>query len=197
VKTVLLATRNRGKLRELVALLAAAGIPCESLAEHPEVGAVEETGATFDENARLKAAAAARASGLFALGEDSGLEVDALEGAPGVRSARYAGAHGDDAANNAALMAALAGRSDRRARYRCALALARPDGAIVATTNGSCEGFITDIPRGSGGFGYDPYFIPEGRHLTMAELTPAEKAELSHRGRAAHAMRPLLALHLG
>jgi XTP/dITP diphosphohydrolase len=196
VKPLLLATRNRGKLRELVALFAPAGVTCDSLADHPEVGDVEETGRSFEENARLKASAVARACGLWALGEDSGLEVDALGGAPGVFSARYAGAHGDDAANNAKLLAELADRASRAARYRCAMALARPDGAIVATTSGSCEGDISDAPRGGGGFGYDPCFVPRGRSLTMAELSPAEKDELSHRGRAARAMRPLLALHL-
>ncbi len=198
MKTVLLATRNRGKLRELFGLFRAGGVPCDTLAEHPEVGDVDETGESFDENARLKASAAARASGLWALGEDSGLEVDALGGAPGVRSARYAGKHGDDVANNAKLLAELADLPDRSARYRCVLALARPDGAIVATTSGSCEGrIVADGPRGAGGFGYDPCFIPAGRDVTMAELAPTEKDDLSHRGRAAHAMRPLLALHLG
>jgi XTP/dITP diphosphohydrolase len=196
VKPLLLATRNRGKLRELVALFVPAGVTCDSLADHPEVGDVEETGRSFDENARLKASAAARACGHWALGEDSGLEVDALGGAPGVFSARYSGAHGNDAANNAKLLAELAGRPDRAARYRCAMALARPDGAIVATTGGTCEGRIAEAPRGGGGFGYDPLFVPDGRNLTMAELSPVEKDALSHRGRAARAMRPLLALHL-
>jgi XTP/dITP diphosphohydrolase len=197
VKPLLVATRNRGKLRELVALFGPAGVTCDSLADHPEVGDVDETGRTFEENARLKASAAARACGHWALGEDSGLEVDALGGAPGVFSARYAGSHGNDAANNSKLLAELAGRADRAARYRCAMALARPDGDIVATTAGTCEGRIAEAPRGGGGFGYDPLFVPDGRNLTMAELSPAEKDALSHRGRAARAMRPLLALHLG
>ncbi len=197
MKSLLVATRNRGKLREIVELLEAAGVECDSLAGHPEVGDVEESGASFEENARLKASAAARASGLWALGEDSGLEVDALGGAPGVRSARYAGKHGDDAANNGKLLAELGSRLDRAARYRCAMALARPDGEIVAATSGTCEGEIATAPRGGGGFGYDPCFVPSGRSLTMAELSPAEKHDLSHRGRAARAMRPLLALHLG
>jgi XTP/dITP diphosphohydrolase len=112
-----------------------------------------------------------------------------------VRSARYAGAHGDDDANNALLVRELAGRADRRARYVCALALASPDGAIVETLRETCEGEITLEPRGSGGFGYDPYFRPLGHARTMAELAPAEKDALSHRGRATRALLPRLARH--
>jgi XTP/dITP diphosphohydrolase len=197
VKKVLLATRNRGKLRELAGLLAGDGRVFEALDSHPEVGEIEETGETFEENARLKASAAARATGLWAIGEDSGLEVDALGGAPGVRSARYAGAHGDDAANNAKLLQELGSEKLRRARFRCVLALARPDGEVVALGAGTCEGRIAEAPRGESGFGYDPCFLPEGRAATLAELSTEDKNEVSHRGRAARSLLPLLALHLG
>lgn len=196
MKTLLLATRNDGKVRELRALLQNEPLRTETLATHPEAGEVEERGKTFDENARVKAAHAARGTGLWALGEDSGLEVDALDGAPGVRSARYAGIHGDDEANNARLMRELAGSRDRTARYVCVLALARPDGEVVATTRGTCEGSLTAEPRGSGGFGYDPYFVHERMDRTMAELEPSEKDALSHRGQAVRAFIPLLRRNL-
>ncbi len=196
MKTLLLATRNEGKVRELRALLRNEPIRTETPATHPEAGELEERGKTFDENARVKAAHAARSTGLWAVGEDSGLEVDALNGAPGIRSARYAGIHGDDAANNAKLMRELERAKDRTARYVCVLALARPDGEIVAMARGTCEGWLTEAPRGSGGFGYDPYFVPERADCTMAELEPDEKDAISHRGRALRAFIPLLRLHL-
>lgn len=194
---VLVATRNEGKLRELRTLLSGQPIQLESLAAHVEVGEVEETGETFEENAKLKAGHAARKTGLWTIGEDSGIEVDALGGAPGIRSARYAGVHGDDAANNRKLIEALKGADDRTARYLCALALASPGGEIVSTVRGACEGRIVDEPRGTGGFGYDPYFVPEGETLTNAELTEREKSALSHRGRAVRALIPILRLHVG
>jgi XTP/dITP diphosphohydrolase len=194
---LLLATRNAGKVRELRELLAGSGIELETLAGHPEVGDVAETGRTFEDNAALKAAHAARASGLWAVGEDSGLEVDALGGAPGVRSARYAGVHGDDAANNARLLRELTGAEQRRARYVCALALASPEGEVVVGARGACEGQIATEPRGSGGFGYDPLFVPERLpQQTMAELTPEQKNAISHRAQALHAFLPLLRAHL-
>ncbi len=198
MKTLLLATRNEGKVRELEALLRKEPIRTETLDAHPEVGEIEETGKTFDANARLKATHAARSTGLWAVGEDSGLEVDALNGAPGVHSARYARKHGDDAANNAKLMRELEGVKDRTARYVCVMALAQPDGAIVATTRGTCEGRLIEAPRGDGGFGYDPYFVSERtqRGRTMAELEPAEKDLISHRGQATRAFIPLVRLHL-
>jgi XTP/dITP diphosphohydrolase len=192
---LLLATRNAGKIRELRGMLASAGLELTTLADHPEAPDVEETGESFEANARLKASAAAKATGLWALGEDSGLEVDALGGAPGVRSARYAGQHGDDEANNARLLRELRGRSDRGARYVCALALARPDGEVVAITRGVCEGAITEEPRGSRGFGYDPLFVAQGQRVTNAELMPDEKDALSHRGAAVRSLLPLLAVH--
>jgi XTP/dITP diphosphohydrolase len=193
VRTLLLATRNEGKLREMRHLLRHLDVRLESVASHPEVGDIEETGSTFEENARIKAIGSARASGLWAIAEDSGIGVDALGGAPGVRSARYAGVHGDDDANNRKLLAALAGERDRAARYACCIALANPEGEVLATATGTCEGRIAKEPRGKGGFGYDPLFEPErapGR--TMAELTPVEKSSISHRGQAVRAFVPLL-----
>jgi XTP/dITP diphosphohydrolase len=196
---LLLATRNPGKLRELAPLLREAGLrdlALETLGDHPEVSDVEETGRTFDENACLKARFAARETGLWSLGEDSGLEVSALGGRPGVHSARYAGPERDDEANNARLVRELEGVVDRRARYVCIAALARPDGKVVAKARGTCEGTIAGAPRGGGGFGYDPYFVPEEGQQTMAELTAEEKAAISHRGRAVRALVPALSQHL-
>jgi XTP/dITP diphosphohydrolase len=190
---LLLATRNRGKLQELEYLLHEAGLGdfvLETLADHPEVGEVEETGQTFEENAHLKATVVARATGVWTLAEDSGLEVKALGGAPGIYSARYAGVHGDDVANNARLLQELAGVTDRAARYVCVAALAAPDGEIAASVRGTCSGTIASAPRGRRGFGYDPCFLPEGEQRSMAELEPAEKAAISHRGRALRALIP-------
>lgn len=194
---LLVATRNEGKLVELRALLDDFGLQLETLAGHPEAGDVRESGKTFDENARIKASAAARATGLWAIADDSGLEVAALGGAPGVRSARYAGVHGDDAANNARLLRELDGKTDRHARFVCAMALAQPDGEIEATASGVCEGEITNAPRGTAGFGYDPVFAPTVfPDRTMAELGRAEKNAISHRGAALRAFLPLLRAHL-
>jgi XTP/dITP diphosphohydrolase len=197
VKRLLVATRNAGKLIELRALLgdptAVSGLTIETLDLHPEVGELEESGETFEANARAKAVAAARASAMFALGEDSGLEVDALGGAPGVRSARYAGGHGDDAANLAKLLRELATASDRRARFVCVAALADPAGRVVAQARGTCEGAIALAPRGAHGFGYDPVFVPAARpDRTMAEFSRDEKSALSHRGAALRAILPQL-----
>ena len=193
MKRLLLATRNEGKQRELRALLAIPNLVLETFAQHPLIGELEETGVTFEANARAKAIHAARSSGVLALGEDSGLEVDALGGAPGVWSARYAGAHGDDAANIAKLLHELARAEDRRARFVCTVAVAEPDGEVTATARGTCEGAIALAPRGAGGFGYDPIFVPDGANgRTMAELTPDEKAALSHRGQALRRIAPFL-----
>jgi XTP/dITP diphosphohydrolase len=197
MRRLLLATRNEGKLRELHALLDGLELRLETLAGHPEVTDVEEDGATFEENARKKASHAARRSGLWAVAEDSGLCVDALGGAPGVRSARYSGVHGDDAANNARLLRELGPNPDRGAHYVCALALPRPDGEIVASARGVCEGSIAAAPRGTGGFGYDPLFLSERLPgLTMAEMPSEQKNLISHRGQALHAFLPLLRAHL-
>jgi XTP/dITP diphosphohydrolase len=184
-----LATGNAGKLREFRALLA--GLP---YALQPQsaygVQPVAETGSTFLENALLKARHAAAATGLAALADDSGLEVDALGGAPGVRSARFAGEGADDAANNAQLIAALAGvpPGERRARYRCVLVFVGSADAPALIAEGSWEGLIVDTPRGSGGFGYDPHFLVPALGLTAAELDAAAKNRLSHRGIASAAL---------
>lgn len=195
---LLLATRNEGKARELRELLGSVDIPVETLASHPEAPDVEENAESFEANARLKATQAATATGMWSIAEDSGLVVDKLGGAPGVRSARYAGVHGDDAANIAKLLRELEGETQREARYVCVVALARPDGEIVATGHGTCEGEIGEEPRGSHGFGYDPVFIPErAPQCTMAELERREKGLISHRGQAMRSFIPLLRVHLG
>jgi XTP/dITP diphosphohydrolase len=197
VKRLLLATRNAGKIREMRDLLASLDVQLETLFSHPEAGEIEETGETFEDNARLKAVHAARATGLWAVAEDSGLCVDALGGNPGVRSARYSGVHGDDEANNAKLLREMEGKTERRARYVCVLCLARPDGEVLVTTRGVCEGEIATAARGSGGFGYDPLFLPERiPGPTMAELHPEQKNLISHRGQGLHAFLPLLRAHL-
>jgi XTP/dITP diphosphohydrolase len=192
---LIVATSNPGKLREFRALLAGLPFDLRSLGELG-VASPEETGASFAENAVLKArhaAAAALAAGLggaappgvAAIADDSGLEVDALGGAPGIYSARYAGAGADDAANNAKLLEALAGmcREQRVARYRCALAFVSgaPDEPPLMA-EGVWEGIIVDTPQGSGGFGYDPYFWLPDLGMTAAQLEPAQKNRLSHRG---------------
>ena len=194
--SLLLATRNDAKVREIRQLLADGPLDLETLASHPEVGEVEETGKTFDENARIKAAHAARTTRQWTIGEDSGLEVDALDLAPGVRSARFAGVHGDDEANNAKLLCDLEGQTMRTARYVCVLALADPDGEIVATMRGTCEGHIAESGRGDGGFGYDPLFVPQRMDRTMAQLTSAEKNAISHRGQALRAFLPTVRTHV-
>ncbi len=189
------ATANPHKVEELAALFAGAGV---DLAAKPAgVALPEETGTTFLANARLKARAVAAATGEVALADDSGLEVDALGGEPGVVSARWAGVAGAgaDPANNAKLLAELAGihGPNRRARFRCVLALVAPDGREV-TAEGRLEGFILEAPRGTGGFGYDPLFRPEADAArSLAEYAPAEKNAVSHRGRAAARLREALA----
>jgi XTP/dITP diphosphohydrolase len=183
---VVLATGNQGKLRELQALLAP--LACEVLPQSAFTSAsVEETGLTFVENALLKARHAAQASGLAAIADDSGLEVDALHGEPGIRSARYAGDGASDAQNLQKLLAELRARpgASRAARYRCALVFMRwTEDPAPLICQASWEGRIIDTPRGSGGFGYDPIFELPGRGVTAAELPAGEKNRLSHRGRA-------------
>jgi XTP/dITP diphosphohydrolase len=192
---LVVATRNPGKIRDLRHLF-----PALALVELPAgVPDVDETGATFEDNAILKARAAAAATGLPALGDDSGLEVDALGGAPGVRSARYSGLEGPravvDAANNERLLAALAGVAPpgRGARFRSVLAFV--DGATLLVADGACEGTILETPRGTGGFGYDPLFYAPELGKTFAEADIAEKGRVSHRARAAAALAPRLAAH--
>ena len=192
---LLLASANQGKLRELRTILD--GLPVElvglaeaGLGEPPEV---EETADTFLENALLKGRAYAAWSGLAAVADDSGLEVDALGGAPGVRSARYAGPGAGDQANLDKLLAALEGVPPERrtARFRCAAVLVDPDvGEWHAEA--AWEGRVLDAPRGRGGFGYDPVFLPDGWELTSAEVDQATKDAASHRGKAFRALRPAI-----
>jgi XTP/dITP diphosphohydrolase len=188
---LLLASNNKKKHAELARMLAPLDVEVVLPREVGGIPEVVEDAPTFRDNAAKKAISAARASGLWSLADDSGLEVEHLGGAPGVHSARFAGAHGDDAANNALLLAKLAGVPDERrgARFVCALALARPDGSIALEMQGSASGRILHTPRGDGDFGYDPLFLftepgfaQTGRGF--AELAPDEKAEISHRGRA-------------
>ncbi len=190
---LVLASSNAGKVREFQALLGAEWRvrPQSEFAIQP----VEETGATFLANALLKAHHAARLTKLPALADDSGLEVDALGGAPGIRSARYAGAEADDAANNARLLAALAGVPDRlrTARYRCALVWLRgPGDESPLIAEGVWEGQILAAPRGRGGFGYDPLFLDPATGLAAAELDALAKNACSHRGQALARLKALL-----
>ncbi|HML54989.1 MAG TPA: XTP/dITP diphosphatase [Solidesulfovibrio magneticus] len=182
---VVLATRNAGKIKELNALLAGLGVTVVGLGEFPEIGEIPETGTTFLENARLKAWAVAKATGLVSLADDSGLCVDALSGAPGVYSARYAGENATDAANNDKLLAVMAHvpESDRTCRFVSVVVAADPDGREL-TAEGSWEGRVAFAPAGDGGFGYDPLFFDALAGKTAAELTPAEKNARSHRGKA-------------
>jgi XTP/dITP diphosphohydrolase len=192
---LLLATRNAKKRREIVEILGDLPLELGDLSERPDVPEVEETGTTFEENARLKAVAVATATGAWALGEDSGLVVPALKGRPGVYSARYAGRPDDDAANNAKLLAELGPLPDdrREAYYVCTAALADPSGDVTAVVAGACHGVILREPRGAGGFGYDPLFLIPEFHRTFGELSARVKHALSHRARALERLRPLLA----
>lgn len=198
---LVIASGNAGKLREFTALLAAFPL---SVRPQPEGLEVEETGATFAANARLKAEAVARATGCWALADDSGLAVAALGGAPGVFSARYAPS---DAARIERLLAELAAAdgeravagqpADRRAAFVAALALADPEGVVQLEVEGRCEGLICEAPRGEGGFGYDPVFLVPELGLTFAEMDKASKSRVGHRGRAFAALEPGLRALLG
>lgn len=193
IETIVAATSNPGKLREIRAILEPAGIVIESIERCPGAPAVEETGATFEENARLKAVLPARRIGAIVLGEDSGLEVDALDGAPGVFSARFAGEAKDPAANIALLLERMkdVALADRTARFRAAACLAGPEG-ILAEAQGATEGIIAREPSGAGGFGYDPVFLSADLGRTFADATPEEKHAVSHRGRALASLLSLL-----
>ncbi|HZP41645.1 MAG TPA: non-canonical purine NTP pyrophosphatase [Candidatus Binatia bacterium] len=187
---LVVASWNPGKVAELVALVREwGGVECVPLAAVPGAPRVPEGGGTYGENAIAKARAAARASGLPALADDSGLEVDALGGAPGVRSARWAGDDASDADRNARLLAALADVPDARrtARFRCVVALAWPDGR-VETAEGVCEGRIARAPRGARGFGYDPVFVADDLGVTFAEVPAGEKRRVDFRARAMRAL---------
>jgi XTP/dITP diphosphohydrolase len=193
---LLLATRNAGKLTELQRLLETAvpGIDVVGLGDVPDYPEAPETGATFQENALLKAREAVRYTGLAAVADDSGLTVDALNGMPGVLSARWSGRHGDDDANTALLLGQIADVPDERrgAAFVCAAALVTPDGRERVLER-QWRGSVVREKRGSNGFGYDPVFVPEGLDVTSAELSPDEKDARSHRGQAFAALVPVLA----
>jgi XTP/dITP diphosphohydrolase len=193
-RRLVVATRNRGKLREIVPLLAGLDIELRTIDELAPDAELREDGATFEENALAKARQAAQATGLPAIADDSGLEVDALGGAPGVYSARYAGLPSDDARNNAQLIAALAAlpAGPHAGRFRCVAAFVDPLRGFELVRSGSCEGQILPVPRGEGGFGYDPLFLLPGLGRTMAELSVEEKNRLSHRAAAFAALAAAL-----
>jgi XTP/dITP diphosphohydrolase len=190
---VLVATRNAGKLAELRRMLADGPVEVVGLADVPEFPDAPETGATFAENALAKARDAATATGLPSVADDSGLAVDALNGMPGVLSARWAGRHGDDVANLELLLGQLSDVPDERmgAAFVCAAALVVP-GGLETVVHGEWTGRIVREPRGAGGFGYDPIFVPDGEERTSAELSSQEKDAASHRGRALRALIPHL-----
>ena len=188
-----LATANLHKVREISHMLADLRVQVRSLADFPGVELPPETGETFEANARIKAVSLAEATGDRALADDSGLEVDALDGQPGVLSNRFAGDGASDEAKIAKVLDLLGDTpaEQRTARFRCVMALADAEGRTW-TVEGICPGRIAEFPRGSGGFGYDPIFLPDGRSCTMAELTMDQKNRISHRGRALRAMVQVL-----
>ena len=197
---LILATRNPEKLRELRRILEAGRVPVNvsDTGEFPDLPEVAETGLTFTENALLKARAVAAFTGLAAVAEDSGLCVNALNGMPGVLSARWSGRHGDDHANLQLVLGQLADipAGQRGAHFACAAALVLPSGA-EHVTEGVVDGALTTAPRGTNGFGYDPIFVPAGYEVTTAEMSPADKDRISHRGRALRALAPIIAALLG
>src|SRR6516162_10069785 len=197
---LILGTRNRKKLDELADLLKDLPLEVNDLSMWPDAPEIEETGTTFEENAKLKACGVAKALKQWVLAEDSGLVVPALNGRPGVYSASYAGKQGDDEANNTRLLAELGPLPDdrRAAYYICVAVLANPQGEINAVTEGRCHGVITRHYRGTAGFGYDPLFLIPEYHRTFGELSARVKHALSHRARALAQLRPVLrALLLG
>src|SRR5215213_5745741 len=181
--SLLLGTRNPGKVKEITDILADSGWRLCSLLEFEHVGVAEENADTYADNAIAKARFYAAATDLWALADDSGLEVEALGGAPGVLSARYAGENASDAGRRELLLSELAktGETNRRARFVSVVAIAAPDGSILNISEGTCDGTITLAPRGDGGFGYDPLFIPAGYNQTFAELPEDIKNTISHR----------------
>ena len=191
---LVLASRNAKKIGELQDLLTPHGIVVEGIDTVPGVGEIVEDGDSFAANAAIKAVTVATTGTCWALGEDSGLCVDALSGEPGIYSARYAGTHGDDAANNRKLIESLEGVADDRrgAGYKCAIAVADPTGEVVLTSEGECRGRIVPDPRGTGGFGYDPHFLVREYHRTFGELPPVVKRAISHRARAMRQLLPSL-----
>ncbi|NLW45439.1 MAG: XTP/dITP diphosphatase [Syntrophomonadaceae bacterium] len=196
---LVIASNNEKKKRELLQIIGDLDLEIATLKEFPQAPVVEEDGLTFQENAVKKAREIAEFTGCLTLADDSGLEVDALGGLPGVHSARFAGEPSDDERNNRKLLEMLEGvpAQERTARFRCVIAIAFPDGR-VETAEGTCEGRIGFEPRGQGGFGYDPLFIPDGYDLTFAELNPEVKNSISHRGKALQkAIKLLQSIHSG
>ncbi len=193
---VVVATKNPGKLREIREILGSK-VRLLTLADFPDIGEIVEDGRTFEANAKKKALSVALRTGRVSLADDSGLEVDALDGAPGVYSARFAGEEATDEQNNGKLLRLLEDTPDaeRTARFRCVIAVGAPDGA-VRTAEGTAEGRILRGPRGTGGFGYDSLFLASSVGRTFAELPPEEKNRLSHRGNALRTALPLLRKNL-
>lgn len=191
---LVLSSRNRKKSREIAEILAPHGITLQSIADFPEIGEVIEDGATFLENAGKKATQPALQLGRWVIGEDSGLMVDALGGAPGVISARYSGEGATDESNNQKLQVELASvpLEKRTAAYVCTIALSDPTGAVRLTAEGFCQGLIIGEPRGENGFGYDPYFLVREYHRTFGELSSRVKHQISHRARAFALFTPKL-----
>jgi len=183
---LLIATRNRGKMREFRALLERLPIELVDLNSFPQIGTVEETGSSFIENASLKATGYALQAGVITLADDSGLEVEALGGAPGVLSARYAGLAASDSKRIEKLLSELSAINvpNRTARFISVVAIADSSGKILNVSSGECTGTVTAIPRGENGFGYDPVFLPDGFDLTFGELSAEVKNQISHRARA-------------
>jgi len=191
---LVIATHNKGKLEEFKVLLAELNITIKSLDDFPPIAEPAETGRTFAANARLKAVYYAKKTGCVCIADDSGLEVQALEGAPGVKSARYASVDGKDAKdedNNELLLANMKFHVRRNCRYRAALCVAQPDGKVINEVDGICDGMLLHAPLGEGGFGYDPLFWSTELHKGMGEATMQEKNKISHRGKA---IRKLLAI---
>ncbi len=191
---LLIATHNQGKIGELSALVSEQGVDCVSLADVAVTFEVDETATSFIGNATLKAQQYAQATGLLTLADDSGLEIDALDGAPGVYTSRYGGAELSQTERMQLVLAQLADvdGTARAARFRCAIVLADPDGTVLAQAEGVCEGQIATALRGDGGFGYDPIFYLPEREATMAELPPEVKKQISHRGRAVRNIVPAI-----
>jgi XTP/dITP diphosphohydrolase len=194
MKELLIATGNKGKVAEIRQMLAGAPFVIRGLDDFPEMAGIEETGNTFAENAILKARGYGIATGSLALADDSGLVIEALDGAPGVFSARYGGQNTGYGEKMRQVLAALekSGDTERRARFVCAMALADESGKILHTSEGVCDGRIAPQPRGTGGFGYDPIFVPDGFSGTFGELENAIKQQISHRKRAFIGIMPFL-----
>jgi XTP/dITP diphosphohydrolase len=189
---VLIGTHNRGKVLEINEILRGLSVELLSLNDFPSIGIAEENEPTYAGNARSKAQFYAKASGLWTLADDSGLEVESLGGAPGVFSARYAGGGATDEDRRRRLLIEMDGVKNRNARFVCAVAVSAPDGGIVQVAHGICCGQVLTAPRGTGGFGYDPLFVPNGFNQTFAELDEVVKNEISHRARALRKARPFI-----